>query len=578
MKNKLLSIACFSIAFLATSIVNAKDGYEVWASDQSNSISDAAGVGVKGSYLWIWDSKDIEAQLSGYGDAKPIGCGKNNNGQSVNNAGPCDLLDIFPQDLMEFNAFGNPTGNRLSDLNGFGRLHGVIADPQNRYVTANIFAPSGGYVGIIDTRTKGAVALFRVTGTNDGGNVGTRSVHMSFWDASGSAIIIANLNGKVLERINIIRNESGKIKQALFNRSASLGVGKSMSVTVPATYFSGKNQQGNKLIGGIVGDYSEADFGDLTPNGYCKENGCLSGFDGTFGGRPNNVIICPITSKNNNLYITLGGGGLLIAKANTTPMMIVGEYGNEAVNGAGCGGVGVGTDMWINGGVSASNAGATQSTFSMYTIDDTEFSASANSENTPMPTEVFKDPTNTKTNGNVNGINLVNQTGQLPDVTTRRDAHGAVATTDGNYVHNVDRIQNVVEVFNATTFERTTYDLTSYDGQGSGIGPCAAKSVDDDEGLPINDPTPDLLDATPDGKYLMVALRGPRPVSVGHSAQGSCPGVGIIEVLNDGESGRLLGVLRSTNTVDNSMAPAPGGYPYSGREHSDVHGAIVVRK
>jgi hypothetical protein len=133
-------------------------------------------------------------------------------------------------------------------------------------------------------------------------------------------------------------------------------------------------------------------------------------------------------------------------------------------------------------------------------------------------------------------------------------------------------------VFDTATLARTTYDLTSADGQGYGEGACADVSVTDDAGLPGNDPAPDLMDKTPDGKYLVVALRGPIPVSVTHAAQGSCPGVGIIEVLDGGASGRLAGVLRTTNTVDTSPAAAPGGHAYTGNEHSDVHGAAVRKK
>ena len=72
-----------------------------------------------------------------------------------------------------------------------GRLHGVLQDPQNKYVTANIFAPSGGYVGVIDTTTKEAIALFRVTkmSLSDGASV-TRNVHLSLFTADGSAIIV----------------------------------------------------------------------------------------------------------------------------------------------------------------------------------------------------------------------------------------------------------------------------------------------------------------------------------------------------------------------------------------------------
>ena len=102
--------------------------------------------------------------------------------------------------------------------------------------------------------------------------------------------------------------------------------------------------------------------------------------------------------------------------------------------------------------------------------------------------------------------------------------------------------------------------------------------VMDDANLPTNDPAPDLAEMTPDGKYFIVAFRGPAPVSVGHSAQGSCPGVGVVELLSNGKSGRLVSVLRSSNTVDNATPSAPGGHPYSGAERSDVHGAIVVTK
>ena len=76
----------------------------------------------------------------------------------------------------------------------------------------------------------------------------------------------------------------------------------------------------------------------------------------------------------------------------------------------------------------------------------------------------------------------------------------------------------------------------------------------------------------------MVALRGPVPVSVTHAAQGSCPGVGVVELLDDGASGRMVGVLRSTNTVDTSDVDVPGGYAYTGAERSDIHGAAVVTK
>lgn len=553
---------------------HSSSGYEVWASDQSNSVSGVASRGVEGSWIWVWDSKDINRQLKHGTEAEAKPCGPDMLNPFAK--GPCNLLEVFPGTLEEYDAEGQPTGNTLADLNGFGRLHGMLPDPQQRYLNANMFAPSGGYVGIIDRQTKAAVGLFRVTGTNVAGD-DTRSVHMSFWSEDGNAILIANLHGKVLERINVERNRKGRITNLSFDRSASLGVGKSMEVTTSATVFKGPNAWGWPLKGEVIGDYDATAFSDLTPNGVCKENGCAAGADGTLGGRPNNLIICPVASSNEHVYVTLGGGGLIVADHSTTPMSIVGEYGNQAVNGAGCGGVEANGQMFINAGVSASGAGATQSVFTMYSIDDAAFST-LQAENAPTPATLFKDSSNTSTGGNMDGAIVANNSGQLPGITTRRDAHGADATLDERYVHNVDRIQNTVEVFDTLTFARTTYDLTSADGQGNGDGPCLAASVGDDVSLPTNDPAPDLMEITPDGRYFMVALRGPTPVSVTHSAQGSCPGVGIVEITEGGQSGRLVSVLRSTNTVDTAPVSAPGGHAYTGAERSDPHAATVISK
>ena len=546
--------------------------YEIWGADQSNSVADVDSRGVSGSWIWVWDSNDVEKQLKKGKTAEPLGCdGKNRPGD-----GPCNLYDVFPSSLVEQDANG-PTGKSLGDLPSFGRLHGMVPDPQHRYMNVNLFAPGGGYVGIIDGETKEAVALFRVTGTNAG-----RSVHMSFWNSDGSALLVANLNGKVLERIDITRNPGGKIIGATFNKSASLGVGKKIKIRDEARVYLGTNGQGNPTLGSVSGSYDLTNaFGDLTPNGICKENGCDDGPDGELGGRANNVIICPIVSDRGNAHINFGGGGLLIADTQTTPMKIIGEYDNQVVNGAGiggrCGTIQVRNDVWSNAGVSASGAGGDQSTFTVFTLDDSQFGKTPNAPNKPAPKLVFKDQTNTATIGNISGT-PTNTTGQLPGVTTRRDSHGMTITVSGSYVHNVDRIQNNVEVFDTTTFARTTYDLTSADGQGKGQGACAAASITDDPSLPSNDPTPDFIDTTPDGKYLVVALRGPIPVTASHAAQGSCPGVGIIKLLDDGASGQLVSVLRTTNIVDTSAVSAPGGHAYTGKEHSDVHGVSIRKK
>lgn len=261
------------------------------------------------------------------------------------------------------------------------------------------------------------------------------------------------------------------------------------------------------------------------------------------------------------------------------------EYGREIVYGAGCGGIEVeGSKMFLNSGVSASGAGADQSMFAVWVFDDNAFkSGTAGKEGFPLPDLVFQDEqTNTLTGGNLVGPGPSDSTGQLPGITTRRDSHGMDVTENGQYLHVVDRIQNKMEVFDVNTYQRFGYDLTSksgHSGRNGQPGACMAKSVTDDSKLPLNDPAPDLFERTPDGKYMMIALRGPAPVSVGHSAQGSCPGVGIVELLPNQKFGKLVDVLRTTNTVDDApLGTIPGGVAYSGAERSDVHGAIVVSR
>lgn len=561
--------------------------YEVWASDQSNTVPGQPSLGIKGGYLWIYDSADITRYMNRGRQVRPISCTPDQP------FGPCDMMEVFPQGLKEFNKAGE-TGNSLADLEGFGRLHGALGDRLGRYVNVNLFTLNGGYVGIVDAMTKEAVALFRVTKFKFGTTTPQtlrRSVHMSSWSYDGTYLIVDNLHGKAIERINLVRDRSGKITDASFDQSASLGLGSSMSVDEGASVFLGSNAFGNRMIGSVTGVYSKADLGDLTPNGVCKENGCVSGADGQTGGRPNNVPICPITSRNDKTYITLGGGGLFVADFTTTPMAIVAEYGNAVVYGAGCGGVQARDLMYLNAGVSASATGFDQSMFAIFSFRDSKFPNGEKilsgklipPENRPMPTRVYQDHTNTLSNGNVEFNISSDMSGQLPGTTTRRDSHGAAVHPNGKYVYFVDRIQNNIEVFATGGTERYTFDLTSQsgkDGRAGVSGPCYTESVLDDARLPLNDPTPDLMSETPDGKYLMIALRGPAPVSVPHAAQGSCPGIGIVKISNQGKSGRMVAVIRTNNYISDNTSTLSftGGVPYIGKERSDIHGVFVVSK
>ncbi|KAG7337183.1 hypothetical protein IV203_017386 [Nitzschia inconspicua] len=125
-----------------------------------------------------------------------------------------------------------------------------------------------------------------------------------------------------------------------------------MAVANEASVFSGPNAFGMNLIGSVVESYDDA-----------KENGCSTAPNDEAGVRPNNLPICPIASKKGLVYVTLAGGGLLVLNPSTTPMTIVGEYGNRIVYGAGCGGA-------------------------VLSFDDTQYAVSR-PQNTPMPIRVF---------------------------------------------------------------------------------------------------------------------------------------------------------------------------------------------
>jgi len=199
---------------------------------------------------------------------------------------------------------------------------------------------------------------------------------------------------------------------------------------------------------------------------------------------------------------------MLILDSTKTPMSIVGEYGNQVVYGAGCGGVETRGKIYTNSGVSASGAGATQSMFALWEFDDGNYLSGMNAENEPAPVLVYQDDvTNTLTGGNLAGTKVADESGQIPGLTTRRDSHGAAVTLiNSMYVHVVDRIQNVVEVFKTSNFDRGTYSLM--EGEA-----CKNRAITDaGVDFPLNDPAPDLFEATPDGKYMMIAFRGPAPV------------------------------------------------------------------
>jgi YVTN family beta-propeller protein len=304
----------------------------------------------------------------------------------------------------------------------------------------------------------------------------------------------------------------------------SVGAGGSRQVhfAIPSpdeTYIAVANQNG-KLFERIDTDYARGQFTlntaaviDLanctTPNGIaCQQAGI----------RPDNAPICPIIEATSQyVFVTLRGGGLFVVDAKQMPMQIVAEYDINTVHPNGCLGAQVGDKMYIDsgGGTASHLYGA-----DIYAFPVTGFSA-VHPPNTPAPRVV------------------------LSDLSADADAHGAVLTKHERYLWVADRGRNFLWVIDTVTDEVVnTIELA-----GS-ISP---------------DPTPDLLMLSPNGSHAFMSLRGPNPLTADpHVSTGSTPGVGVIRVIEAGQSGVFEYVARVSN-LDGANV-----------ERADVH-ALTIR-
>ncbi|HXV33811.1 MAG TPA: hypothetical protein VD769_07355 [Gaiellaceae bacterium] len=289
---------------------------------------------------------------------------------------------------------------------------------------------------------------------------------------------------------------------------ACIDAGLQAHAAVPApdeSYVVVANQNG-KLLQRIATDYEAGTFelepaatldlaSGTTPSGAPRQDPGL---------RPDNAPICPLVDSTSRFsFVTLRGGGLFVVDSTATPMRIVAEYDRATVHGNGCGGVEGGGKMWIDsGGGTAANL----SEFDVYSFPLGAFSAEPASEpNTPAPTLVLS----------LDGDGMA-------------DSHGMTLTRGGRYLWVADRMGNRIVVIRTAT----------------------GKVVDvlDLAGPLSDDPSPDLLDLSPDGSLAFVTLRGAFPLSGDpHASTGSTPGLGILRVRKDGKTGALTAIARIAN-------------------------------
>jgi hypothetical protein len=299
MKARLLVVALTLCALFGAGPAAAQD-FEVWLVDQSNS----AGV-PHGGAIYVYQGIDLMGEDAARAPSTKIDLGGATTALCMASTG---ASPVRPHMI-----FFNSTGS-----------HAVLA-----------FVASG-HVVFFDAATRMPVSCLRSTP----GAGGARQAHAAVPTRDDTAVLVANQNGKLLERINT-------------------------------------NYATNSFVLDAAATLNLATC--TTPNGVACQ---LAGV------RPDNAPICAfIASDNGPAFITLRGGGHFVIDHTTTPMGIVGEYTIEAIKPNGCGAVEAKQHVFLNaGGGTASNLHQ----FTVYRLPMTGYAAS-NPPNTPTAELLFDD-------------------------------------------------------------------------------------------------------------------------------------------------------------------------------------------
>jgi hypothetical protein len=414
--------------------------------------------GSAGTYeVWIADQSDTRP---GYGGQLLIYAGEDVQGEHAAAAPPRERLDLGAEAAA---LCRSATGRDPV------RPHMLLFNSRQTHAVLSFVA--SGHVVIFDASTRAPLACLETTIST---TTKTRQAHAAFPAPDGSYILVANQNGKRLERIDT----DYETNTFIHNPAATLDL---------ATC--------------------------TTPSGRPCEHPEL---------RPINWPICPIIDHTSRLgFVTLRGGGLFVVDTKATPMAIVGEYDKAAVHGNGCGGVQLDDAMFLNSGGSPVNVSSTDPHHaSLFGFDVYRFPVAGFDQpqppNQPAPWHLFSKP-------------------------GAADSHGMAIAGGGRYLWVMDRHGDVAEVLDP----RTGRHLRTVALNG-----------------PLTDnAAPDLVDASPDGELLFVALRGPVPLSGDpHNAVGSTPGLGIIRVAAGGQRGALDAIVPAVNPWQQpNQRPDPHG-------------------
>ena len=289
--------------------------FEVWTVDQSNSPGTTFG-----GLLYIYDGENL-----------------------IKNAGAVvpEVVDLArdASALCRAETGSNPVRGHSVVFNT-GHSHAIIA-----------FVASG-HVLFIETATRTPIKCVRMSG----GAGGARQAHAAFAAPNNTYVLVANQNGKLLERINTDANNNG----------------------IP---YEGASD----IVHDTAATLNLATC--ITPNGVaCETPGVAP--------RPNNAVIGPMIDRQSALtFLTLGGGGMLVVDTRNggAAPPIVAEYDNSTIRANGFGGMQkdaiTANRIYLNSGAGGTNL----SRADLYSLPLAAFPTSPafNTPNSPLPTRVF---------------------------------------------------------------------------------------------------------------------------------------------------------------------------------------------
>lgn len=269
-----------------------RSGHEVWAIDQSDSVADGGG------RLYVYDGASLAGEAASGATAEVIDLGGDARTSCLGATGSAPRR---PHML-----FFSPT-----------QSHAIVSFVTTGHVLF-LDAASGTAVGCVD--------------------VGAQA-HAAVPTPDGTAVLVANQNGKLFQRISTDYSTS----------TFTLDVAASVNLATCAT-----------------------------PSGAACEDSVL---------RPDNAPICPVVDGAGRLaFVTLRGGGMFVVDPTSTPMRILAEYDRSTVHPNGCGGVEAAGKMYINsGGGSATNPYESD----LYAFSLQAFAGAAQPPNAPAPVLVF---------------------------------------------------------------------------------------------------------------------------------------------------------------------------------------------